>query len=139
MKTTRFIALTSPEGTWVPRNLVGATVKIKSAAVSSGLFAYDSESIYTITDIGFRISRLGKAFVVVTLDGFPGREFVWKDLEILSVRTNIYQKAICGEFCCSSSLCGFRVGTEDPETLEDGDNLTVERSVEPENDGDQLD
>lgn len=141
MKTTRFIALTSPAGLWTPRHLVGAVVRIKSTSVSSGLFGYDSESLYKIADIGFRISKTGKSFAVIRLEGITDREFTWKDLEILSITTNIYQRAVCGQFCVSNSLCGYRVSTGVEDTVEDGDNLTNrdEISTVPEDDGDLLD
>ena len=79
--------MTSPVGTWEPSQLIGAKVKVKSMSLRSSLFGFDSDSIYVITDIGFRMSKLGKAYGVVYLDGFGTKEFVWKDLEILSLDT----------------------------------------------------
>ncbi len=133
--------MTSPMGTWQPDQLIGAKVRVKSMSLRSSLFGFDSESIYTITGVGFRMSALGKAYGVVYLDGFGTKEFVWKDLEILSLDTTLYKKAICGQFCCGGSLCGWQITPDDmyDDEYDDGDNLTTPEENENGEDGDLLD
>jgi len=141
LKLNRFISMTSPVGTWEPSQLIGARVKIKSMSLRSSLFGFDSDSIYVISDIGFRMSKLGKAYGIVYLDGFGTKEFVWKDLEILSLDTTLYKKAICGQFCCGGSLVGWQITLDDfyDNMWDDGDDLTNPEENETGEDGDLLD
>jgi len=104
------LKVTSPAGLWEYPQLIGASVKIASKSVSSGFFAVDSEDIYTIKEIGFRISKYGKSYTVVTLNELPGKEFAWKDLEIIGLPFCIYCPAICGGFCCGGAICGYNIG-----------------------------
>ena len=109
------ISITSPSGSWKFAQLIGALVKIKSRSIGKGFFGFDSEQIFTIKDIKFRMSQLGKSIAVILLNETDG-EFVWKDLEIVNLRMPIYGRAICGTFCCGESLCGFDViNEEQPE------------------------
>ena len=141
LKLNRYISLTSPVGTWEPGQLIGAKVKVKSMSLRSSLFGFDADSVYVISDIGFRVSKLGKAYGVVHLEGFGTKEFVWKDLEILSLDTTLHKKAICGQFCCGGALCGWQItpssGYEDD--WDDGDNLTNPEENMTGEDGDLLD
>lgn len=100
------IKVTSPSGLWDYQSFLGASVRIKSLSVKAG-FAYDGNSIYSIKDIGFRMSSVGKSYSVITLEGLPGKEFVWKDLEILSLRFPMWKPAICGMFCAGEAICGY--------------------------------
>lgn len=77
------IHLTSPAGVWGYDDLIGATVRVKSSSVSSGLFSVDSSSEYRIKSISFRLDiDTGKLVTIIGLDGLDG-EYVWKDLELL--------------------------------------------------------
>lgn len=77
------IHLTSPAGVWGYDDLIGATVRVKSRSVSSGLFSVDSSSEYKVKSIRFRIDiDTGKLVTIIGLDGLDG-EYVWKDLELL--------------------------------------------------------
>lgn len=109
MKTSRFIATTSPSGLWKYAQLIGSSVKIKSLSVSSDLFGFDSDSLHTISDIGFRVNRYGKSFAVIKLADIPEREFVWKDLEIIGLKFCTYYPAVCGTFCSDWSICGYNI------------------------------
>lgn len=102
------IKVTSPSGLWDYQSLLGASVKIKSLSVKSG-FAYDGNSTYLIKSIGFRMSSIGKSYTVVTLEGLPGKEFVWKDLEIIGLRMPMWKPAMCGMFCAGEVICGYGV------------------------------
>lgn len=77
------IHLTSPAGVWGYDDLIGATVRVKSSSVSSGLFSVDSSSEYKVKSISFRLDiDTGKLVTIIGLDGLDG-EYVWKDLELL--------------------------------------------------------
>lgn len=77
------IHLTSPAGVWCYDDLIGATVRVKSSSVSSGLFSVDSSSEYRIKSVHFRLDiDTGKLVTIIGLDGLDG-EYVWKDLELL--------------------------------------------------------
>lgn len=77
------IHITSPAGVWGYEDLIGATVRVKSSSVSSGLFSVDSSSEYRIKSIRFRLDiDTGKLVTIIGLDGLDG-EYVWKDLELL--------------------------------------------------------
>ena len=77
------IHLTSPAGVWGYDDLIGATVRVKSSSISSGLFSVDSSSEYLIKSIRFRLDiDTGKLVTIIGLDGLDG-EYVWKDLELL--------------------------------------------------------
>lgn len=115
------ISITSPSGSWKFAQLIGAIVKIKSRSIGKGFFGFDSEQIFTIKDIKFRMSQLGKSIAVILLNEVDG-EFVWKDLEIISLRMPIYGRAICGTFCCGESLCGFDVMNEEQPEEDDNNN-----------------
>lgn len=115
------ISITSPSGSWKFSQLIGAIVKIKSRSIGKGFFGFDSEQIFTIKDIKFRMSQLGKSIAVILLNETDG-EFVWKDLEIVSLRMPIYGRAICGTFCCGESLCGFDVMNEEQPEEDDNSN-----------------
>lgn len=115
------ISITSPSGSWKFAQLIGALVKIKSRSIGKGFFGFDSEQIFTIKDIKFRMSQLGKSMAVILLNEIDG-EFVWKDLEIISLRMPIYGRAICGTFCCGESLCGFDVINEEQPEEDDNSN-----------------
>lgn len=108
MKLDKCISITSPLGLWEYRNLIGAKVKISSLPVGYGLFGYDSEAIYVIEDIFVRMSKFGKSYAVVKLEG-ENREFALKDLEILSLPFNLWHEATCNKFLCGNALCGYDV------------------------------
>lgn len=103
----RIIPVTSPYGVWDYAQLIGATVRIKSVSVSSGLFGFDSDQEHTIEDIGIRLNRFGKAYTSIKLKGIE-KEFVWKDLEITKVQYWLWNPAICGIPCCGTSICGYK-------------------------------
>jgi hypothetical protein len=105
MKTSRFVAAQDPAGLWKYSQLLGATVHIKSRSIQSGFFAFDSESTYTIENIGFRMTQTGISYAVVKLKGLS-QEFSWKDLEVVGLNYCTYSIAICGNFCCGQTLCG---------------------------------
>lgn len=148
MKTSRFISVQSPAGLWTPMQLIGATVKIKSTSVASGLFSFDAEDLYNIESIGLRMNARGKAYSVVTLKGVSG-EFLWKDLEVTGLTYFLYATALCGNFCCGMSLCGYDTtgGSEEDDytkvVKEDGDNLSTKDDpynyVQDPEDGEVLD
>lgn len=101
------IRATSPLGLWKFAQLIGSSVKIKSLSVSSGPFGFSSDSLHTISDIGFRVNRFGKSFTVIRLADIPEREFTWKDLEIVGLKFCTYCPAICGTFCSDGSISGY--------------------------------
>lgn len=77
------IHLTSPAGVWGYEDLIGATVRVKSRSIGSGLFSVDSSSEYRIKSVRFRLDiDTGKLVTIIGLDGLDG-EYVWKDLELL--------------------------------------------------------
>lgn len=79
------IHLTSPAGVWGYEDLVGATVRVKSRSIGSGLFSVDSSSEYKVKSISFRLDiDTGKLVTIIGLDGLEG-EYVWKDLELLKL------------------------------------------------------
>lgn len=79
------IHITSPAGVWGYDDLIGATVRVKSSSVSSGLFSVDSSSEYRIKSISFGLDiDTGKLVTIIRLDGLDG-EYVWKDLELLKL------------------------------------------------------
>ena len=133
MVTNQRIAITSPAGCWTYSQLLGASVKIKSLSVSSGLFGYDEDATYTISDIKFSLDQSGNSYAVILLDGISDKYFVWNDLEVVSLSTILYTQAICNKFCSGGSLCGYGLGSSwetetptciiDPEAYEDGDSL----------------
>ena len=90
MKLDKCISITSPLGLWEYRNLIGAKVKIGSLPIGYGLFGYDSEAIYVIEDIFVRMSKFGKSYAVVRLEG-EKRAFALKAFEILSPPFNLWQ------------------------------------------------
>ena len=102
---------TSPSGLWKYAQLIGSSVKIKSLSVSSGIFGLDSDTLHTISDIGFRVNRYGKSFAVIKLTDIPEREFVWKDLEIIGLKFCTFSPATCGTFCSDGSICGYGYDT----------------------------
>ena len=70
---------------WGYDDLIGATVRVKSSSVSSGLFSVDSSSEYRIKSVHFRLDiDTGKLVTIIRLDGLDG-EYVWKDLELLKL------------------------------------------------------
>jgi hypothetical protein len=77
--------LVGPWGTWGYEELIGAHVVVSSMPVSNFKFGFDSERVYTIEDIYFRVSNDGKAITVVTLKEYPNMIFTWKDLEIKAI------------------------------------------------------
>jgi len=113
--------VTSPNGLWEFSQLIGASVKIKSTAVSSGFFNYDSESTYTISDVKFRMSQYGKCHAEILLEELPDRCFVWKDLEVVRMPYYLFNKAVVGTFCCNESICGYLVSSSSGD-LEEGEN-----------------
>jgi hypothetical protein len=117
------VKVTSPSGLWDYQSLLGASVKIKSLSVKAG-FAYDGNSTYQIKSIGFRMSSIGKSYTVITLDGLPGKEFVWKDLEIIGLRIPMWKPAMCGMFCAGEAICGYGVIKD---TKEEESDSTVKR------------
>lgn len=79
------IHITSPAGVWGYEDLIGATVRVKSRSIGSGLFSVDSSSEYKIKSISFRLDiDTGKLVTIIGLDGLDG-EYVWKDLELLKL------------------------------------------------------
>lgn len=77
------IHITSPAGVWGYDDLIGATVRVKSRSIGSGLFSVDSSSEYKVKSISFRLDiDTGKLVTIIGLDGLDG-EYVWKDLELL--------------------------------------------------------
>lgn len=77
------IHITSPAGVWGYEDLIGATVRVKSSSISSGLFSVDSSSEHRIKSVRFRLDiDTGKLVTIIGLDGLDG-EYVWKDLELL--------------------------------------------------------
>lgn len=77
------IHITSPAGVWGYDDLIGATVRVKSRSIGSGLFSVDSSSEYKVKSIRFRLDiDTGKLVTIIGLDGLDG-EYVWKDLELL--------------------------------------------------------
>lgn len=79
------IHITSPAGVWGYEDLIGATVRVKSRSIGSGLFSVDSSSEYKIKSINFRLDiDTGKLVTIIRLDGLDG-EYVWKDLELLKL------------------------------------------------------
>lgn len=97
---------TGPIGFWNISQMIGAKVRVQSTSVRSGLFGYTND-VYRIKDINFYIGDTGRLRTAVTLDGLD-RTFGWGDLEVLElVSFGIWQRAICGTFCCGSSICGY--------------------------------
>lgn len=111
------IAVTSPSGLWDYQNLIGASVRIKSLPIKSGIFNFDSDSTYQIEDIRFRVSRTGRSYASIKLGGIDSREFVWKDLEVIGLRMPLWSPAICGKFCAGNAICGYRVNEYNSEFL----------------------
>ena len=135
------ILVTSPSGSWKFPQLIGASVRIRSRSIGKGFFGFDSEQVFSIKDIKFRMSQLGKSITVVSLNEIDG-EFVWKDLEIVSLRMPVYGKAICGTFCCGESLCGFDVMNDEEQPEEENSNNNSNQCcscIENGIDGDVLD
>lgn len=98
--------VTDPAGVWDYRNLIGAQVRISSIPVSNlnNIFAFDSTTIHTISDVYFRITTDGKTITIIRLQDMPDCLFTWKDLEVLNLK--LYEKAICGWGCCGNIICG---------------------------------
>lgn len=134
------ISVTSPSGSWKFSQLIGAFVRIKSRPIGKGFLSFDSEQVFSIKDIKFRMSQSGKSIAVILLNETDG-EFTWKDLEIISLKMPIYGRAICGTFCCGESLCGFDVMNEDQpeEEKKDDENKNQCCSCMDGLDGDVLD
>lgn len=133
MKTSRFISVQDPAGLWTPIQLIGASVKIKSTSIASGLFCFDAESTYIIDSIGLRVNRQGKAHSVVKLEGLSG-EFSWKDVEVTGLSFYFYAKPICGKFCSGMAKCGYALGDEDRNK-----SSNSELTLQDVSDGDILD
>lgn len=109
IRNTRNIAIQSPAGCWNYYQLIGAKVRVSSLSVASGLFSIDGDSIYTIKDIKFRMSRPGKAQASIYLNEISDRIFTWKDLEILSLGFGYNGYAIAGCAVCGEMICGLNV------------------------------
>jgi hypothetical protein len=121
------ISVTSPIGTWNYNQVLGAKVRIRHLPVCRGLFGYDSDETYKITEIMFRVSADGKSICNVFLEGID-EPFEWKDLEILSLGLVFFDKAICSlDLCCGTTLCGWNCECED--TDEDNSNTTTTEHV----------
>ena len=135
----RCIGVQSPAGVWNPSQLVGASVRIKSSSISSGLFNYDYEELHTIEGIGFRVNKIGKAYTIFKLKDVPG-EFPLRDIEIVGLSFYFRPIAECGEPKCGTTLCGWKVDKGWIE--EDGDDLSEPSGIEVnvgEEDGEILD
>ena len=108
----RKIPVSAPAGVWDYSQLIGATVKINSLSVKSGLFGYDSDELHVIEDIGLRINRQGKTITSIKLSGID-REFTWKDLEIIGVQYWLWNPAVAGIPCCGGCICGYKTEIDD--------------------------
>ena len=102
----KLIAITDPSGNWEYKDLLGASVHIKSASISSGYFGASEKTVYTIESINFRVSLDGKCFTIISLKDLPGKTFTWKDLEIIELNF----PSICGLFVSGSMFCGNNPG-----------------------------
>lgn len=122
----RRIAITDPGGVWNQDDLIGASVHIKSLAVS-GFFAFDDTATYIIEDIRFRVNSYGKCVASIYLEGIK-RPFAWKDLEIVGLDLAIYPDAICGTFCCGGTLCGY--GLDNTIYIIEGDGRELDNPRE---------
>lgn len=106
-----------PCGVWDYSQLLGATVKISSMPIGSGLFGLDSEREYEVEDVGLRMNRFGKAVTVIKLKGVDW-EFTWKDLRVLGLPFWMWEPAIVGIPMVGRTLCGYNTDlalkTEEP-------------------------
>lgn len=128
IRNTRNIAVTSPTGCWNLYQLVGAKVRVSSLSVASGLFSFDSNSLYQIQDIKFRIAKdTGKAQASIYLIGIPGRVFGWKDIEIVSLGFGYSGYAVAGCFVAGEMWAGLNLPSEEDDPTDDlipGDDPT---------------
>lgn len=74
-----------PSGLWDFKNLIGAKVYIKSIPISNLIRISQTDVLYTISNIQFRVSVDGKAITIIELEEIPGSFFTWKDLCIDSL------------------------------------------------------
>jgi hypothetical protein len=84
-----------PAGTWDYKDLIGSAVKVKSMPVTN-FIAIDSEEVFTIDDIYFRVSLDGKIITIVKLKELPGSFFTLRDLELVGISRK--SNKIVGEF-----------------------------------------
>ena len=115
-----------PSGSWDYEQLIGAKVQVKSLQVSNFFNCFNSSDICTIKNIYFRISLDGKAITVIELDQYPGKVFLWRDLQILELGSRYRYDAMCGEFLCGQTISGYNVDKEpsqSTESLEGGVSL----------------
>lgn len=67
-------------------NLIGSKVKIKSATMQNGFYRMkDINQLFTISEIGFRISIDGKCHTIISLAEITDRTFTLKDIEIVEL------------------------------------------------------
>ena len=71
--------LIGPSGLWKLENLIGAHVRVSSMPVSN-FAALDTDQIFEVEKVEFRISLDGKAITVVILKGLPDMIFTLKDI-----------------------------------------------------------
>lgn len=70
-------------------NLIGAKVKVKSASMQNGFHQIkDINQLFTVSDIGFRISIDGKCHTIISLAEITDRTFTLKDIEIVVLNAN---------------------------------------------------
>lgn len=70
-------------------NLIGAKVKVKSASMQNGFHRVkDINQLFTVSDIGFRISIDGKCHTIISLAEITDRTFTLKDIEIVVLNAN---------------------------------------------------
>lgn len=118
------LKVTSPSGIWELDQLIGAKVLIKSIPVSNFFGTCRMNDLMTISKILFRVSLDGKAITIIELEEFPGKTFLWKDLEIVELDTSLKYKPICGEFLCGQAICGKDVD-KNPSYLEDFNGIIL--------------
>lgn len=128
IKNNRNISVTSPAGCWTFYQLIGAKVRISSISASSGLFAFDSQSLYTISDIKFRMSRKGKSITSIYIKEIPDKIFTWKDLEIISLGFGFSGYAIAGCFVAGEMWVGMNIKND--EDLIPGDNSSEGQALD---------
>lgn len=70
-------------------NLIGSKVKIKSASMQNGFhWTKDTNQLFTISEIGFRVSIDGKCHTIISLAEITDRTFTLKDIEIVELNGN---------------------------------------------------
>ena len=85
----RRISRNEPSAIVEYENLIGSKVKIKSASMQNGFYwTKNTDQLFTVSEIGFRISIDGKCHTILSLAEVTDRTFTLKDIEIVELNGN---------------------------------------------------